>query len=90
MIQFKQANEAALDYLKDMESEIRVTLQIVKIREESFGWVFFYQSKKYMETEDFSEMLAGNAPFLIDKKTADLHVLGTAQPADYYIEEYAC
>jgi len=89
VIQFDQAQEIALQYLQRMASEIRVPLQIVKVREESFGWIFFYQSIEYVQTENFSAMLAGNAPFLIDRDTANLHVLGTAHPVSFYIQEYA-
>lgn len=89
MIQFAQAQNMALEYLQQMESEIRIPLQIVRVREEPFGWVFFYQSKEYVDTENFSAMLVGNAPFLIDRNTENIHVLGTAYPVDFYIREYA-
>lgn len=56
----------------------RVTLILTEPREESFGWVFFYDSKEFLETGDFSKAVAGNAPILIDKMTGELTVTGTA------------
>ena len=66
----------------------RVTLVLTELREESFGWVFFYDSKEFLETGDFSMALAGNAPILIDKMTGELTVTGTAYSIEYYIEHY--
>ncbi|MEK8035027.1 YrhB domain-containing protein [Ideonella sp. DXS29W] len=31
------------------------------------GWVFFYQSKSYVETGDFNESLVGNAPCFVPR-----------------------
>ena len=56
-------------------------------QEESFGWVFFYQSKKYLETGDFRHALAGNAPLIITR-TGELHVTGTAEPLERYLERF--
>jgi hypothetical protein len=35
--------------------------------EKSFGWVFFYNSKKFVETGEFRFRLAGNGPVTINK-----------------------
>lgn len=58
------------------------------IAEGSYGWVFGYQSAKYLETGNFLDMLAGNAPFLVERQTGKLHVLGTAHALDHYIENF--
>lgn len=66
--------------------------QCVVLEEETivkeWGWVFFYQSKKYIETGDIGEMLAGNAPYIVNKKNGQLHVTGTAEDIEYYISEF--
>mgnify|MGYP001952417046 CR=1 FL=1 len=36
-------------------------LAICEVKEHEFGWVFFYNSKRYLETGEFSAALAGNA-----------------------------
>ncbi len=53
-----------------------------------FGWVFFYQSKAYLESGRPSEALAGNAPILVSRKDGTLHVTGTALPIETYIENF--
>ena len=51
-----------------------------------FGWVFFYNSNKYIETHNFSDMLVGTAPIIISRKDGSMHETGTAEPVEYYIE----
>ena len=56
--------------------------------EDEFGWVFFYESKAYLDTGDFSYALAGNAPLLISRMDGSVHVTGTARPIEFYIENF--
>ena len=56
--------------------------------ERNFGWVFFYQSREFLDTGDYSLQLAGNCPLIVDRRDGAMHVAGTAQPIEYYIEEY--
>jgi hypothetical protein len=56
--------------------------------EHSWGWVFFYQSKKYLETGDFRDQLVGNAPYIVNKDTGEIRTTGTARDVNYYIDEY--
>ena len=53
-----------------------------------FGWVFFYESKAYVDSGEFSEKLAGNAPVIVSRPDGNLHVTGTAHPIDVYIENF--
>jgi L-alanine-DL-glutamate epimerase-like enolase superfamily enzyme len=54
--------------------------------EREYGWFFFYQSREYMETRNFSKMLAGNCPFLIDKQ-GGMHETGSsAYSIDHWIK----
>ena len=56
--------------------------------ERAFGWVFFWDSRKHRETGDFIDSLAGNAPFIVDRRDGSLHETGTACPIEDYLEEY--
>ncbi|RYG90939.1 hypothetical protein EU803_13205 [Loktanella sp. IMCC34160] len=58
------------------------------IAEGAFGWVFGYQSAKFIESGSFSDALFGNAPFLVERETGRLHVLGTARPAQFYVDNF--
>jgi hypothetical protein len=56
--------------------------------EEPFGWVFFYQSREYIETGRSSTRVAGNAPLLVLRQTGELRVLGTGLPLENYLAAY--
>ena len=51
--------------------------------EREFGWVFFYGLR------DPSVQIAGNAPFIVDRRDGSVHVTGTAYPIEDYLESYA-
>jgi hypothetical protein len=53
-----------------------------------YGFVFFYNSKKYIETEDFKYVIAGNGPFLVENKEGLLYKFGTSESVEYSIKEY--
>ena len=59
-----------------------------KTIEKCWGWVFFYQSKAYIESGDFRDMLGGNAPIIVNRESGELVHTGTAQDINYYIDEY--
>lgn len=86
----EDASQVALEYLTKLEKKIGEPLSLVnsEILKKDFGWVFFYNSKKYIETGDFRSMLAGNAPFIVDRNSGEIHVTGTAKPIEDYIADY--
>ena len=57
-------------------------------REEVFGWVFFYNSKRFLETGEFLRRLAGNGPVIVDGLTGEVSMLGTAGGAQGQIADY--
>lgn len=56
--------------------------------ERSYGWVFFYQSRHYIETGDPTYLLAGNAPLIVDRLTGKVTETGTAHPTEYYLARH--
>jgi hypothetical protein len=52
-----------------------------------YGWIFFYQSKEYLETGNFLEQLVGNAPIIVNIH-GELGLTGTAFPLEHYLAEY--
>jgi hypothetical protein len=56
--------------------------------EHSWGWVFFYQSRAYLETGNLSDALVGNAPLIVDRVSGRLHETGTADPIETYIHSF--
>jgi len=56
--------------------------------ERDWGWVFFYSTDRYVETGDVRYALFGNAPYIVNRRTGELHVTGTAKPIEHYIRKY--
>jgi hypothetical protein len=55
--------------------------------ERPFGWVFFYQSMRYLASGEVRDALAGNAPIVVTRD-GELHVTGTAYPLDHYLAAF--
>ena len=45
--------------------------------EKPYGWVFFYQSRRYLDTRDFLHRLVGNGPVVV-LRDGTVHTLGSA------------
>ncbi|MDA8021082.1 MAG: YrhB family protein [Thermoanaerobaculia bacterium] len=90
MISKRDAYEKVCRFLKGMSEELGIALAVLEdsTREYSFGWVFFYQSKAYMQTGELSDLLAGNAPIIVDRRDGSLVTTGTALPLETYLDRY--
>jgi len=83
-----EARSIAREYLDALRSPVEVVILDEHTREEAFGWVFFYQSAAYLESNEVSDMLAGNAPLVVLRDSGELHVTGTALPVESYMERF--
>ena len=63
-------------------------LVIVGELEFEFGWVFYFNTKEFVDTGDLDHALGGNAPLIFDRADGELYFAGTAHDLDSYIEEY--
>lgn len=57
--------------------------------EKPYGWVFFYSSKRWLETNDISYALAGNGPFLVERATGSIIEFCSAYPVEASLRGYA-
>ncbi len=85
-----EAKVRVAEYLAKLEVGRPFKLVVLdqRTREEDFGWVFFYNTQKFVETGDVQWALGGNSPLIVDRHTGDLHVTGTAHPIEHYIEKF--
>ena len=56
--------------------------------ERTFGWVFFYNARRYLGTGDFRDALAGNAPIVVTGADGRVHETGTAYPLEHYLKAF--
>lgn len=91
-VNYQQAVSIAQDYLKQQPNQMAeyggLALKLAATIEKSYGWVFFYNTRRFLETGEFLARLGGNAPILIEKATGTVYVMGTAHPVQYYLDDY--
>jgi len=80
--------ETDLNEKTDQHNPVECVILENKTIEKDWGWVFFYQSKAFIKSNDFMDMLAGNAPYIVNRTTGELYITGTAYPIEHYIKEY--
>lgn len=84
----EEAEQLISNYLVQY-GEVQLIKEVTE--EYDFGWVFYYQSKMYLESGDENEFLCGNAPCIVDRKSGEIFETGTAYPIEDYIKAYrAC
>lgn len=74
--------------LGDGDEVLELAISGSETIEGDFGWVFFYTSKRHLESGDFRDGLAGNAPIIVSKLDGSLHGTGTARSIEFYIENF--
>jgi len=47
-------------------------------RERPYGWVFFYESRRFVETGDIMHAFGGNGPLVADAERERIFEVGTA------------
>lgn len=52
------------------------------------GWVFFYTSRRYIETRRFEFAPGGNGPIVIDLVSDEVHLLPTHTPSETLLRRY--
>ncbi|HVU95794.1 MAG TPA: YrhB domain-containing protein [Puia sp.] len=88
MLSKENAIDIASNYVKEKSVKYELVLLTDKTIEFELGWVFFYQSLKYIESGDYRDRLTGNAPIIVNKFNGSITVTGTAYPVQRYIDDY--
>jgi hypothetical protein len=70
-----------------LDGDVPVVVDSATI-EKPWGWVFFYESRRFLETGDDSSRLLGNAPIIVNAESGIAADTGTAHPVEHYIAEY--
>lgn len=89
-LDLKKAQEIAIKHLNsnyNVKGDVMVLLEDETIEKE-YGWYFLSASRKFLETNDFSDMVLGNGAILVKKEEGNVIQFGTSQSVEYYIEQY--
>lgn len=81
----EHARDIAQRHLSGLAATMGISLAITDSRAVSCGWLFFFGSVAHIRTGSVSDMLAGNAPLLVDDRDGSIHGLSTALPVEDYV-----
>jgi hypothetical protein len=56
--------------------------------EKPFGWVFFYNSKKFLDGGRYSDRLAGNGPVIVNAHNGTVEFFGSGRSPLEIVQEY--
>ena len=90
MIKLESAIDFALAFaskefnLSDEGDEVRVIVE--KTLEFNTGWVFFYNSARFLDSGDFAFMLLSNKPIFVEKGSGRQRYLRTDIPFSEQVE----
>lgn len=88
MITRERAQFIVATYIAQLVSESECEIVEAMTLERSWGWVFFYQSRRHLETNDPIDALIGNAPLIVDRMSGQVTETGTSHPTDFYLARY--
>jgi hypothetical protein len=83
----ERARQRALQYLSKLVPRFEEDFSIVDdlTMDAGWCWVFFWDSRKFLQTGALEDAIAGNAPVVVEKKSGEVHVTGTAAPLEDYL-----
>lgn len=87
MTTFEQARTTAQHILKNSNPNEDLVI-LDKFIEFNKGWVFFYGTRKYLETGDDRYSLFGNGPIIVGKGNGRIMSSGSGHDIDYYIQQF--
>jgi hypothetical protein len=90
MIDYEKAKKIAEDYVNRgyVVSGDRLVIVDEDTIEKEYGWIFFYDSLRYLETEDHDYMVAGNVPVIVEKNDGSVHVLDAIPSIEKGMAQY--
>jgi Immunity protein 35 len=87
MLTYAQALELAENWVRIVTQDEAVIVKEHTIKR-PYGWVFFYQSRRYLASGQTRDRLAGNAPILVERANCEVRVTGTARSLEHYLAAY--
>ena len=65
-----------------------IVVDDVRTLTKSYGWVFFYNSKRYLDRREPLHALGGNGPIVVESATGRITKLGTGRPVEDEIADF--
>ena len=72
MISKREAREKIVALISESQPRIDLVVLDDKTLEYAWGWVFFTESKRYLETGDFLDAIYGNDPYIVNRESGEV------------------
>lgn len=87
-VNFDKARDIAAAKVKTLSEQHDFQLIDKRTTERDFGWVFFYQTRKYIETGKIEDSVPGCGPVVVLKETGQLEFLPSSGPPARAIDDF--
>ena len=93
MITYDQAWNIAQNYIKPREEALRKVepddnFVLGKSVEFDEGWLFYFTSRKYLETRDLQYRPIGSGPLIVGKERGDVYQGGSGYTEEQWIDQF--
>lgn len=90
MIDVHAAGRRVAKFLNSKYPRVGDELVILEDRTvvKAYGWVFFYNTRRFVETGNFLHALGGNGPVVYERASGDIVELPSHSPPDVVLREY--
>ena len=90
MTTYLEARRIALKHYETTYASIEggIVLLEDKTIETSYGWVFFCNTRVFLETRKLRTALLSNAPVLVEAKNGQVHSLGTSRSIEKTLQDF--
>ena len=86
MLTKEEARELAYNQIKNHCVECVIMDEYTM--EEEFGYMFFCQSKQFVQTRHMRDMLVGGGGIIVNKHDGLVQQTGSNRPAEYFAKKY--
>ena len=88
VVSLAQARESAIRAIAALGQKHDFVILDAQTTERPFGWVFFYTTRKYTETNDPRFLVPGTAPIVVHRAGGRVAQLPSSSPPQLAIEQY--
>ncbi len=93
MITFEQARQLAIDHIKSYQDHRKKefptdSLEIEHSVEFDGGWLFFFNSRLFLETRNIIYRSMGLGPVIIGKENGEIYQAGSGGNEEYWINKF--
>jgi hypothetical protein len=85
---YDQAFAKAKETLAKSNPKDDLVVMLDKTITKEYGWVFFYNTRQYLETKNIKYVRPGTAPFIVNKNDGTVYFLPSSKPVEAALEDY--